>query len=57
MSNHITDRDTGYGVSSGFETLTKLGPNVWLYTDEDGDQHHLDDNEAAEVLENVFPGS
>jgi hypothetical protein len=47
----------GYEVTSGYESLEKVAPNTWKFTGEDHVKSIHDDAEAAEILENTFPGS
>ena len=49
--------NVGYGVTSGFEQLDKVAFNTWKFTGEDGVESIHDDREAAELLEDYFPGS
>ena len=51
------DARVGYAVESGFERLEKIASNTWKFTGEDGVESIHSDREAAELLEDYFPGS
>jgi hypothetical protein len=47
----------GYKVQSGFESLEKVGRDTWIFTGEDHIESVHNNHEAADILENTFPGS
>ena len=47
----------GYAVDSGNESLHKVAENTWVFVGEDHVSSVHPDIEAADILENTFPGS
>lgn len=51
-------REIGYAVTDGYCELRKVAADVWEYTTPEVDGvMRLNDRDADDVLENVFPGS